>query len=128
MIKTYYITGDKIVINNIIEVAEKEGFKVSIYNCTNNSSYGIEFYKMSSQGRDFGFEITMESGMDEHDVAMLIDDYFESFDVSYETYIWLDNEGHGKNGAPYDMLDCYNDTKQCEKFIEELSEAILKVY
>ena len=128
MIEKYYSSNDKNVINNIIEVAEKEGFSVNTYKYPNNNSYGLEFYKMSSRGRDFGFGITMESGMDEHDIVDLIDDYFENFDVSYETYIWLDDEGHGKNGAPYDMKDVYDDTKECEKFIEELSEAILKVY
>ncbi len=35
-----------------------------------------------------------------------------------------DNFGHGMNGAPDDMLDAYNDTKQCEGFIEELYNAI----
>ena len=35
--------------------------------------------------------------------------WFDNYDVSYETYIWLDDSGHGSNGAPYDMKDVYED-------------------
>mgnify|MGYP000122923160 CR=1 FL=1 len=35
--------------------------------------------------------------------------YAECFDVSEETYYWLDSFGHGSNGAPYDMKDVYED-------------------
>ena len=31
------------------------------------------------------------------------------YDVCYQTYLCLDTTGHGKNGYPYDMKDCYND-------------------
>lgn len=33
----------------------------------------------------------------------------ECVDVSEETYYWLDSFGHGRNGAPYDMKDVYED-------------------
>ena len=31
------------------------------------------------------------------------------YDVCYQTYLCLDTTGHGKNGYPYDMKDCYDD-------------------
>lgn len=46
----------------------------------------------------------------------LIDDY----DISYETYLWLDDTGHGKGGAPYDMLDCYKDSEEALEQLESL--------
>lgn len=42
-------------------------------------------------------------------------DYINDFDVSYETYLWLDECGHGKNGAPYDMKDVYENVLQNNK-------------
>ena len=43
--------------------------------------------------------------------------YYENFDVSEEAYYWLDDSGHGKNGAPYDMKDVYEDMEECKEFI-----------
>jgi hypothetical protein len=43
--------------------------------------------------------------------------------VSYETYIWLDNFGHGKYGAPHELEDVLNDTKEAKRLIEELAES-----
>lgn len=45
---------------------------------------------------------------------------YENYDVSEETYLWLDNTGHGRNGAPYEMEDLLNDMKWCENAILEL--------
>ena len=41
------------------------------------------------------------------------------YDVSYETYLWLDNTGHGKNGAPYELEDILEDIKACEQYIQD---------
>ena len=43
--------------------------------------------------------------------------------MSYETYIWLDSFGHGKNGAPHELEDVLNDTKEAKRLIEELAES-----
>lgn len=53
-----------------------------------------------------------------------IEEYYEGFDVDYETYIWLDQFGHGRNGAPYRMRAVLEDMEATEKMIEELLEAI----
>ena len=58
-------------------------------------------------------------------VAEAIDKYWEGFDVCYETYIWLDETGHGRNGAPYDMKDLYEDTQACEDMIHDLWLALI---
>lgn len=56
-----------------------------------------------------------------------IDRYYENFDVDYETYIWLDQWGHGKNGAPYRLRSVLEDAEATEKMIGELLEAIRKM-
>ena len=81
----------------------------------------IYFSKYSPAGQDFGFEVrgnTMEELLDG------IYNYYDNFDVSYETLLWLDDAGHGKNGAPYDMKDLYEDMEACEQNILELYELI----
>ena len=109
----------------IYEIAEREGWKVD-YSYTDEKETDIifSFEKYSPAGRDFVFEVCVPNDEDEYviydSVADAIYTYFEGFDVSYETYIWLDEEGHGKNGAPYDMSDVYKDTESCEKMIDDL--------
>ena len=112
----------------IYEIAEREGWKVD-YSYTDEKETDIifSFQKYSPAGRDFCFEVCVPNDEDEYviydSVADAIYTYFEGFDVSYETYIWLDEEGHGKNGAPYDMSDVYKDTESCEKMIDDLWRA-----
>ena len=121
----YYNEEDKNVIAKVIEIAEENGFSVNVYNNREDKEeYYFEFGKYSDCGRDFTFDIVFDTLSDISDIADKIYEFYDDFDVSYETYIWLDNFGHGTNGAPYDMLDAYNDTKQCEGFIEELYNAI----
>ena len=82
----------------------------------------VEFQKYSSYGQDFRFTVEMRG--DFKDFCQAIYNYYDEFDVSYETYKWLDSSGHGTNGAPYDMMDVYNDMKECENNILELWRAL----
>lgn len=109
----------------IYEIAEREGWQVD-YSYTDEKETEIcfSFNNYSPAGRDLSFEVCVPNDEDEdviyENVADAIADYWEGFDVSYETYIWLDENGHGKNGAPYDMSDVYKDTESCEKMIDDL--------
>jgi hypothetical protein len=81
----------------------------------------IYFSKYSPAGQDFGFSVhsnTIE------ELAENIFDYYRGYDVSYEASLWLDDDGHGTNGAPYDMKDLYEDMEACEKNILELYELV----
>ena len=53
-----------------------------------------------------------------------IKDYADNFDVSYETYLWLDNTGHGTNGAPYDMKDVYEDMEWWKNSLNKLANTL----
>lgn len=117
----------------IYEIAEREGWKVD-YSYTDEKETEImfSFEKYSPAGRDFCFEVCVPNDEYEYviydSVADSIYTYFEGFDVSYETYIWLDENGHGKNGAPYDMSDVYKDTESCEKMIDDLWRSFYDKY
>ena len=109
----------------IYEIAESEGWKVD-YEYTDEKETNIcfQFGKYSPAGQDFYFEVCVRNEKDEDIVFDYLKNaiykYWEGFDVCYETYIWLDETGHGRNGAPYDMKDVYEDTESCEKMIHDL--------
>lgn len=76
------------------------------------------FGRYSPAGQDFGF--TIDPGGSIMDLIHALYEYWDSYDVSYETFLWLDSSGHGANGAPYDMRDCYEDMETCKGYIYEL--------
>ena len=82
----------------------------------------IYLSKYSPAGQDFGFYIENATSVEE--LADKIYDQYNEYDVSEAAYIWLDDSGHGKNGAPYDMKDVYEDMEACEENIFELYELI----
>lgn len=81
----------------------------------------VMFSKYSPAGQDFNCEVDYKT-LDE--IWRKVFDRYESFDASYEAYIWLDDSGHGANGAPYEMIDVYNDMKACEEMLCELYQAL----
>ena len=83
----------------------------------------FEFSKYTPAGQDFSFSVTMKDNALDSIVAN-IEEYYEGFDVDSETYLWLDDSGHGKNGAPYRMKDVLADMEAAERYIESLLDAI----
>lgn len=82
----------------------------------------IYLSKYSPAGQDFGFYIEKVESIEEF--ADKIYDQYNEYDVSEAAYLWLDESGHGTNGAPYDMKDLYEDMEACEQNILELYELI----
>ena len=114
----------------IYEIAEREGWKVdSYYVDEKETNICFSFEKYSPAGQDFYFEVSVpnEEGEDTfyENVAEAIDTYWEGFDVCYETYIWLDETGHGRNGAPYDMKELYEDMQAGADMIHDLWLAVI---
>ena len=113
----------------IYEIAEREGWKVDCYYVDNKTKVCFSFEKYSLAGRDFYFEVFVRNEVYEDLVLEYLKhavyEYWECFDVCYETYIWLDETGHGKNGAPHDMKDLYEDTQACADMIHDLWLALI---
>ena len=110
--------------NKIEKVAENLGFSVNFLtrDYTNSKNVRVvEFSTYSPCGQDFYMDFDYKNLQE---LPSKIYDYYQSYDPSYEASLWLDNEGHGKNGAPYEMGDLYDDMKWCEASIKELSEAL----
>lgn len=97
------------------DVAEKLGWNVTI----NEGDITIQRY--TAYGQDFFFEIDGTG-----DILRQVEDYYTSFDPSSEALLWLDNDGHGKNGAPYEMGDVFNDMKECDMHLKNLYHKLVK--
>ena len=46
------------------------------------------------------------------------------FDPDYEAYLWIGDDGHGRNGAPYHIKDIVSDMEEAEEQIYELLQAL----
>lgn len=102
----------------LMEIIEKAGYVMT----EDDLDYNFQFY--SPAGQDFYFSISKINAIDLDTLGAEIYDYYNCFDVSEAAYMWLDSTGHGKNGAPYDMKDVYEDMEACESKIYELFEII----
>lgn len=110
----------KDLISEVERIAQEEGWSVSVEE--HNEYTTFEFRKGSPAGHDFGFCADYEGS-----VESLIDNIYRSyddFDISSEAYLWLDSEGHGTNGAPWDMRDVYDDFESSMNNILALHDAL----
>lgn len=108
-------------IQMLFDKAEELGW--SRYHFNDNI---YDFGKYSNAGQDFSITIDTEG-----DPALFLNNIYErysNFDVSEEAALWLDESGHGKNGAPYDMKDVYEDMEECRDNILELHSELKDYY
>ncbi len=96
------------------EIAEGLGWKVTI-----DGSY-IELSQYSPAGQDFSFEVHKGENYVEQ-----VYRHYDNYDPSAETMLWVDEFGHGKNGAPHDLEDVLADMKAVEKMLETLYDALI---
>ena len=82
------------------------------------------FSKFSPAGQDFNIELSAD---DLEELSEKLHERYNYFDCSEETYLWLDNTGHGIKGAPYDMKDLYEDMEACEEMIRELAVGVQNI-
>ena len=108
----------------IIQIANSAFWSVSEETFVNGK--GFLFSKFSPAGQDFNFSIepfdTFEGLLEQ------IKGYHDCFDVDYETYIWLDNDGHGGEWRPYHIKDIVQDMEACRNMILELYNLLKEEY
>ena len=83
----------------------------------------FEFSQFTPAGQDFFFSATMQGRILESLITDM-EEYYESFDTDSEVYLWLDSNGHGKNGAPYHMKDVLADMEAAGDMVGKLLEAV----
>ena len=114
----------KTLNEKIVKIANEQDWKVDIVD-NGDGDYTFVFQKYSPAGQDFYFEADME----DNNIQYLLDniyEYYSNYDCSEEAYLWLDNTGHGRNGAPYDMKDVYEDMQACEKAVLDLYDLLIE--
>ena len=110
------------LIEQITTVATGLGWQVD----TNTSTPNIvefEFSQYTPAGQDFNFCVEMKDDAP----SSLLDDierYYEAFDPDYEASLWIGDDGHGKNGAPYHVKDIVSDMEAAEAMINTLYETL----
>lgn len=107
-------------IDEAIEIAEKLGWSVKVDEIT------MEFSKHSPSGQDFSFSIDLCSYGDMSDLYESINEYADDFDVDYEAYLWIGDDGHGKNGAPYHIKDIVSDMEDARDSMKKLAQVFEK--
>lgn len=109
----------------ITEIAESLNFNITI---SEDEDVNISFAKTSSYGQDFNFEISVDKDASMIEIWKRLQSYQNNFDVSAEAYLWLDESGHGKNGAPFEMIDVYKDMEECKGFVTELADKVFDIF
>lgn len=100
-------------------------FKQKEFTCHKESDDYYRISKYTPAGQNWGIELVINDNIEK--VYKDLRSIYNSFDPSEEAYCWLDNTGHGTNGAPYEMVDVYNDMVECKKYINELCELVLRL-
>lgn len=113
------------IIDKVTRIAEKENWNVQCEVDEETLTTDFEFSKYTPAGQDFSFRIDM-IGANLKQLITNITSYYNDFDVDYETSLWLDEFGHGENGAPYRMRDVLEDMEAAENMIWELRCALVK--
>lgn len=106
----------------LIDKIEELDWAVKLYK-NEVGKYELELEIYSPAGQDC---VKYVCGVDIHDLIEDIYAAYDAFDCSYETYLWLDDTGHGANGAPYDMKELYEDMEWLKSKLLELYDELHK--
>lgn len=97
------------------------------WTCKEYEDY-VSFTKYSPEGQEHFHEVELtlnEKGeIDFHSFVEELENQSECFDVERNAMLWVDDDGHGKNGAPYHYKDLLNDMKWCKKESVKLSKKL----
>lgn len=111
----------KLTKKKIEEIAEGLGWNVTWSEQKSSMTGAVEKYANFQQATDFGQDFSFDAWYEKlDDLPKAVFDYWQGYDPSEAAAVWLDESGHGKNGAPYDMADVLKDMQQCESMVEEL--------
>lgn len=101
------------------QIADRLGWNATI----DDKGKYCNISQYSPEGQDVNFVIDVS---DEEEIFENVNNLYEAYDPSEETYIWLGPTGHGQNGAPYDIGDLYEDMKWVDKQLEKLYDEVFK--
>ena len=107
-------------MNDFLKLAEELDWSYNVDDTPNErGEVCVELEKYSPQNHDFIVSIWFETD-NECDFADKLEEYWIGFDPSEEAINWVGPDGHGTNGAPYDLQDIINDMVDCKEMLREL--------
>ena len=109
------------------DVLEKEGWGYDLEEDEKENVFHVDIWVNSPEGVDYCISLNCLRGDAINELVKGLEEEYEGFDVSEETYYYLDNSGHGIFDAPYDMKDAYEDMAAIKEIIKKLAEVFKKV-
>jgi len=103
--------------NDVQEKIEDLGYKWNGAS-SNGDLYQIDIQKYSLEGQDCNFTLQCDKD-NPSSVAKAFYELYENYDPESETMLWLGEDGHGKNGAPYHMRDLLEDMEAVQEDLED---------
>lgn len=97
-----------------IQIAEMLGWSVT------KDRHDIELQFYTDYGQDFSFSVNRNE-----DYVKQVYDYYNSFDPDEEALLWVDDSGHGTNGAPYRLMDIITDMEEVKNELGKLYDALI---
>ena len=110
------------IIDKITECAEANGWHVHTERYRDTDLWLFEFSQYTKAGQDFNFSAEMRYA-DPETLIKSVREYYENYDPDEEAYLWIGDDGHGKNGAPYRISDIVADMEAAESMVGTLLEA-----
>lgn len=109
-------------IQTIKKICNKNDFKCEINKRNGKYDCYIGTYT------DFGQEWYVEfSVTDIEDLTDQMYEYLDTYDEDYEASLWIGDDGHGKNGAPYHIADIVADMMDGWNKLNKLYEELRKI-
>lgn len=109
-------------VNRITAIAEDDDW--SVHNHSENyDKVDLYLSKYSNADQDFGFYVECETG-DADEFINAVEGYYNSDDPYEEAALWIDPDGHGKNGAPDDLKDLIADMEECKGNVKGLIDLL----
>ncbi len=105
--------------NDFLELVENLGWSYTLGKQPVDGQVCLELEKYSPQGQDFIATIWYADG-DKQDFIRQLREYWVNFDPCEEAAKWIDETGHGTNGAPYDLRNILDDMEDCQSMLREL--------
>ena len=110
-------------IDRITECAEAKGWSVHTSKNPKAEIWQFELSQSTPAGQDFNFSAEMKDG-DPDSLIKSVREYYEGFDPDEEAYLWIGEDGHGRNGAPYHIRDIVADMEDAESMVLDLLAAL----
>lgn len=115
--------ANKDIINAVIGCAENKGWHVYVCDHPTKDEVMFEFSKFTPAVQDFSSSATMQNGCLDSFIRE-VEEYYEGFNPDEETYLWLDERGHGLNGVPYRMKGVLADMEAAERMVADFLIAL----